>query len=63
MPYCLSCGKLRDTKNGFCLQCRSDMALRATADAHRESSLRRSLPENKTREEKDNGESKGRKGR
>ena len=33
MPYCLSCGKLRDTRGGFCRQCAADMAVRRKADA------------------------------
>ena len=33
MPYCLSCGMLRDTKGGFCDQCRADMGQRKTAEA------------------------------
>lgn len=24
MPYCLSCGKRRDTRNGFCAECEID---------------------------------------
>ena len=32
MPYCLSCGRLRDTEGGFCRQCRIDMATRRSAD-------------------------------
>ncbi len=24
MPYCLACGKLRDTVNGWCQQCTED---------------------------------------
>lgn len=33
MPYCLSCGKLRQTSGGFCQQCRTDMAHRKSAEA------------------------------
>ena len=28
MPYCLACGKLRETRNGFCQQCNDDEMLR-----------------------------------
>ncbi len=28
MPYCLACGKLRETHNGFCQQCNDDEMLR-----------------------------------
>lgn len=33
MPYCLSCGKLRDTIGGFCQQCRIDAATRKSTEA------------------------------
>lgn len=28
MPYCLACGKLRDTTNGWCQQCSEDELMR-----------------------------------
>lgn len=31
MPYCLSCGRLRDTVGGRCEQCRRDEAAKLTA--------------------------------
>lgn len=33
MPYCLSCGKLRDLNGGFCAQCSIDFAVRKKMDA------------------------------
>ena len=56
MPYCFSCGKLRDTMNGMCLQCRSDESLRKSK-ARRKCAQRQSL-DMKPRKENDNGKSK-----
>ena len=58
MPYCLSCGKLRDTVNGMCLQCRADEALRRTHAAHKPAKHQK--PNMESRKENDNGKSKGR---
>lgn len=55
MPYCLSCGKLRDAEYGLCLQCRVDEALRKTVAAHKAAAT--------PRKENENGKSEGRKGR
>ena len=33
MPYCLACGKLRDTNGGFCRQCAADMNVRKKSEA------------------------------
>jgi hypothetical protein len=33
MPYCLSCGKLRRTDGGLCVQCAADMSVRKKSDA------------------------------
>lgn len=32
MPYCLSCGRLRDFKGAFCPQCMADEAKRTEPD-------------------------------
>ena len=33
MPYCLSCGRLRDTDGGFCRECCTDFNVRRTMEA------------------------------
>lgn len=33
MPYCLMCGKLRDTSGGICAQCSADRAVRLKMEA------------------------------
>ena len=33
MPYCLACGKLRETHGGFCRQCAADMSIRKKGEA------------------------------
>lgn len=33
MPYCLMCGKLRDTSGGICAQCSADRAVRSKMEA------------------------------
>ena len=33
MPYCLSCGRLRDTEGGFCRECCTDFNVRRTMEA------------------------------
>ena len=33
MPYCLSCGRLRDTDGGFCRECCTDFNVRRNMEA------------------------------
>ena len=33
MPYCLSCGRLRDTSGGYCKQCCMDFNVRRKMEA------------------------------
>lgn len=33
MPYCLSCGRLRDTNGGYCRECCTDFNVRRTMEA------------------------------
>lgn len=53
MPYCLGCGRLRDTNGGFCLQCRVD---KATSDRHKGRTVKRDgMKPEKTEEVQRNG--------
>ena len=41
MGYCVACGRLADTINGYCDQCRADAAAKRKADEREQAARRR----------------------
>lgn len=44
MGYCLACGKLRETRGGFCEQCRIDKYVKGEPERKAERSRRKREP-------------------